>query len=281
MSIAIVNLAHEYLPGTPFAQMALADVNLHIAPGELIGLIGHTGSGKSTLIQHINGLLLPTAGRVEVEGKRTDDKKAVLDIRKNVGLVFQYPEYQLFEETVFQDVAYGPKNLGQSPEQVEQAVRYGLELVELEYQAVWDKSPFELSGGQRRRVAIAGVLAMRPRTIVLDEPTSGLDPLASKNILNMIAKMRDDAHTVIMVSHNMDEVAPLASRIVVISQGRIVLDDTPGKVFCHTQQLLSLGLDVPTGCRIAFELRERGVKVPEDIVQMEELAAWIKQEVGG
>lgn len=278
MSIIIKDLCHVYGKGTPFEDVAISGINLNIAPGEFIGLIGHTGSGKSTLIQHINGLLKPTSGSIFVDDKDVCDKKSVLDVRRKVGLVFQYPEYQLFEETVFKDIAFGPTNLGFDEQEIEQAVRYSMELVELDFDEFADKSPFELSGGQKRRVAIAGVLAMKPTTIILDEPTSGLDPLGSKNILSMIKNFHDSEHTVIMVSHNMDEVVSIAGRIIVISDGKIVFDDNPVNVFGHTKELLEIGLDVPTACRIAFEMRKQGVDVPNHILSIEELATWIKEK---
>lgn len=278
MSIVIKDLCHIYGKGTPFEDVAISDINLSIAPGEFIGLIGHTGSGKSTLIQHINGLLKPTSGSVFVDEKDVCDKKSILDIRRKVGLVFQYPEYQLFEETVFKDIAFGPTNLGFDEQEIEQAVRYSMELVELDFDEFAQKSPFELSGGQKRRVAIAGVLAMKPSTIILDEPTSGLDPLGSKNILAMIKNLHDSEHTVIMVSHNMDEVVSIAGRIIVISDGKIVFDDHPIEVFGHTKELLEIGLDVPTACHIAFEMKKLGVDVPKEILSIEELATWIKEK---
>lgn len=277
MSIIIEDMSHIYMAGTPMATAALCHIQLQIGKGEFIGLIGHTGSGKSTLIQHINGLLTPTSGTVTVDGVDTREKKALLDIRRKVGLVFQYPEYQLFEETVEKDVAFGPKNLGLSDGECQKCVAYALDQVGLDYGDFKDKSPFALSGGEKRRVAIAGVLAMRPSTIILDEPTSGLDPRGSKQILAMIKRLQSQEITVVMVSHNMDEVVRIASRIVVISEGEILFNDVPSVVFQHTQELLDIGLDVPTACHIAHELRCQGVEVPEHILEIDQLAAYVRE----
>lgn len=272
MRIVVDGVSHVYKPGTPFETKALDNINLTIEPGEFIGLIGHTGSGKSTLIQHLNGLLLPTEGNVWVGDLDVLSNKAnLVKIRQRVGLVFQYPEHQLFEETVYDDVAFGPRNLQLSPEEVDRRVRKALTTVGLDFEAVKDRSPFALSGGQMRRVAIAGVLAMEPQVLILDEPTAGLDPKGRDEILEQIAAMhRSLGITVILVSHNMEDVARYASRVIVMHRGRVVMDGPPRQVFSRVEELQSLGLGVPLVGILMERLKSLGYDVRTDVLTVEE-----------
>ena len=274
MPIQVEHLTHTYMTDSPFAATALEDVSLTIEDGELIGLLGHTGSGKTTLVQHLNGLLKPTSGRVVVDGLDITEKGvSLLEVRRRVGLVFQYPEYQLFEETVAKDVAFGPKNLGLSEQEVDQRVRYALQEVGLVYDEIAERSPFELSGGQMRRVAIAGVLAMRPGTLILDEPTAGLDPAGRRSILGMIRELHAAGGlTVVMVSHNMDDISSLATRLVVMSRGRMVLTGEPRQVFQHRELLSSIGLGVPQAAELTQQLIAEGYPLPADLYTPEEVA---------
>ena len=274
MPIQVEHLTHTYMTDSPFAATALEDVSLTIEDGELIGLLGHTGSGKTTLVQHLNGLLKPTSGRVVVDGLDITEKGvSLLEVRRRVGLVFQYPEYQLFEETVAKDVAFGPKNLGLSEQEVDQRVRFALREVGLAYDEIAQRSPFELSGGQMRRVAIAGVLAMRPKTLILDEPTAGLDPAGRRSILGMIRELHAAGGlTVVMVSHNMDDISSLATRLVVMSRGRMVLTGTPREVFQHRELLSSIGLGIPQAAELTQRLIAEGYPLPADLYTPEEVA---------
>ncbi len=271
MSIKIVNLTHIYNEGTAMAKTALDNVNLEIDNGEFIGLIGHTGSGKSTLIQHINALIKPSDGKVLLNGEDINaDKKKLKDIRQRVGLVFQYPEHQLFEMTVFKDVSYGPINLGLSQDEVEKRVRKALEIVGLE-EEIFEKSPFELSGGQKRRVAIAGILAMNPEVLILDEPTAGLDPKGRDEILNAVKQMHKKLGIiVILVSHSMEDVAKLVERIIVMDKGRIAMTGSPTEVFSEADRLEKIGLGVPQVTKVMRGLKENGFDVPLDIYTTEE-----------
>lgn len=274
MPIQVEHLTHTYMTDSPFAATALEDVSLTIEDGELIGLLGHTGSGKTTLVQHLNGLLKPTSGRVVVDGLDITEKGvSLLEVRRRVGLVFQYPEYQLFEETVARDVAFGPRNLGLSEQEVDQRVRFALREVGLAYDEIAQRSPFELSGGQMRRVAIAGVLAMRPGTLILDEPTAGLDPAGRRSILGMIWELHAAGGlTVVMVSHNMDDISSLATRLVVMSRGRMVLTGTPREVFQHRELLSSIGLGIPQAAELTQQLIAEGYPLPADLYTPEEVA---------
>ena len=274
MPIQVEHLTHTYMTDSPFAATALEDVSLTIEDGELVGLLGHTGSGKTTLVQHLNGLLKPTSGRVVVDGLDITEKGvSLLEVRRRVGLVFQYPEYQLFEETVAKDVAFGPKNLGLSEQEVDERVRYALQEVGLVYDEIAERSPFELSGGQMRRVAIAGVLAMRPGTLILDEPTAGLDPAGRRSILGMIRELHAAGGlTVVMVSHNMDDISSLATRLVVMSRGRMVLTGTPREVFQHRELLSSIGLGIPQAAELTQQLIAEGYPLPADLYTPEEVA---------
>lgn len=268
----VEGLSHVYSAGTPFEKDAVRDVSFEIRRGELLGVIGHTGSGKSTLIQHLNGLLRPTQGRVLLEGEDIWAKpKEIRAVRFRVGLVFQYPEYQLFEETVRADIAFGPKNMGLAGEELEERVRDAMEDVGLE-ESYLEKSPFELSGGEKRRVAIAGVLAMHPKVLILDEPTAGLDPEGRENLLRCLKEyQRRRKSTVLMVSHSMSEIARFSDRILVMKDARMLLIGTPEEVFSHVEELEAAGLNTPKAARIALELRRRGVKLPEGIFTMEAL----------
>lgn len=272
MPIVLEHVGHTYQPGSPFQATAIQDINLTIQDGELLALIGHTGSGKSTLAQHLNALLKPTTGRVLLDGQdiHTSDasRRAA---RFHVGLVFQYPEHQLFEETVVKDIGFGPKNMGLSQEEIDTRVRGAMEMVGLSYDELAHKSPFELSGGQMRRVALAGVLAMRPRILVLDEPTAGLDPRARDYLLKDVQRLHREGTTVVMVSHSMDDVARLATRVVVLEQGTIAMTGAPHEVFSQVERLTQMGLDVPAVSRLAHQLRAHGLPIPECYL-MEEMA---------
>ena len=267
MSIKIENLSYTYMPKTPFEKTALTDINCEFNDGEFIVLIGHTGSGKSTLIQHLNGLLKPTTGKIIVDGIDISDKKAKLsDIRKKIGLVFQYPEYQLFEETIEKDIEFGPRNLGLSQEEITKRVKRAMEMVGLDYETYKDKSPFDLSGGQKRRVAIAGVVAMEPKVLILDEPIAGLDPKGRDDILNQIRKLHDDYKTTtIMISHSMEDVAKIADRVMVMNKGSIVLDGKVADVFKEVETLEEIGLGVPQVTYLLRELRSKGFSIPDNI----------------
>lgn len=282
MSIVIEHLNYVYMQGGPYETKALNDVSLTINDGEFIGLIGHTGSGKSTLVQHLNGLIMPSSGRVLVDGldlaDKNTDRRA---IRRRVGLVFQYPENQLFEETVAKDIAFGPKNLGLDDAEIDRRVRTAMRRVALDYDKLAERSVFELSGGQMRRVAIAGVLAMEPQTLVLDEPCAGLDPRGREEILGLISGLhRESGATIVMVSHSMDDVAALAERVIVMNHGCVAMDGTPREVFSKGEELRAIGLDVPQAVELAQKLREKGFDIPEGIYQMDEVRAAVEAAIG-
>ncbi|MBZ9689443.1 energy-coupling factor transporter ATPase [Clostridium estertheticum] len=271
MSIKIENLTHIYMPKTPFEKKAIDDVSIEIKQGEFVALIGHTGSGKSTLIQHINGLLKPTSGSLLIDDIDITVKKAKLtNIRKKVGLVFQYPEYQLFEETIEKDIAFGPHNLGLDNDEINKRVRRAMRIVGLDYEQYKDKSPFEISGGQKRRVAIAGVVAMEPKVLILDEPTAGLDPKGRDDILSKIVELyKENDMTIILVSHSMEDVAKVANRIIVMDSGKCILDGTPAEIFKQIEILESVGLAVPQVTYLIRELRNKGFDISEDIFTIE------------
>ena len=260
------NLTHIYGQGMPDAATAIENLNFEIEEGEFVGLIGSTGSGKSTLINHFNGILKPTTGKLYVDGQDMwADPKQIRKFRFLVGLVFQYPEYQLFEETVEKDIAYGPTNMGLSPQEIAQRVQQAAQLCEIDSEML-KKSPFELSGGQKRRVAIAGVIAMRPRVLVLDEPAAGLDPEGRDNILSQIkAYHKETKTTVVLVSHSMEDIAKYADKVIVMNQSKIAMYDTTEKIFARAQELLKMGLSVPQVTKIFLKLRELGVDVPTDV----------------
>ena len=268
----IENLTHTYSAGTPFQRSAVEGLSLTVGTGEFLGIIGHTGSGKSTLIQHLNGLLQPTSGRILLEGKDIwAEPKKIRDVRFKVGLVFQYPEYQLFEETVYKDIAFGPKNMGLDSGEIDRRVRDAAAFVGLDAELL-DKSPFELSGGQKRRVAIAGVIAMEPKVLVLDEPTAGLDPQGRDAILAQIqAYHRAKGAAVVLVSHSMEEIARNVERIAVLSDGRVLMQGTPEQVFARAHELEQVGLDVPQVTKVAAALRARGLDIDPAVYTVEAL----------
>lgn len=279
MSIKVEHLTHIYDKGMPSESVALDDVSFTAEDGQFIGIIGHTGSGKSTLLQHLNGLLKPDEGTVTVGNVDiTQPGISMVEIRKRIGLVFQYPEYQLFEETVAKDVAFGPKNLGLSETEIEERVKEAIELVGLDYETLKDRSPFELSGGQKRRVAIAGVVAMRPEVLILDEPTAGLDPKAHKDVLNMVEEVhRRTGNITIFVSHNMADIARLSDKILVIHSGKLVTEGSPKEVFSQKETLRSVGLDLPPVTEFTEGLRERGINLSATILDVDEAAAQIAE----
>jgi len=282
MSIRLENVFFSYLEGTPTNQAALRNVSLEIEDGEFVGLIGPTGSGKSTLIQHFNGLLKPDSGKVFVDGVDLTLKDTQLRlIRQKVGMVFQYPEHQLFGETVLEDVGFGPRNGGLSEEEIVKRVREALAYVGLDYEVLKDQSPFELSGGQKRRVAIAGVLAMRPSVLVLDEPTAGLDPAGREEILAEIKQLHDEGGiTVVLVTHSMEDVARFADRLIVMEQGTIALDGTPLEVFGQAGRLKDMGLGVPEITELMYELKAHGLDVDTEILTVAEAEAEIIRVMG-
>ena len=280
--IKVEDLSHVYSEGTPFEKTAIHNISLTIPEGEMVGIIGHTGSGKSTFIQHLNGLLKPTSGTITLDGRDIyESKQFTHDVRFRVGLVFQYPEYQLFEETVYKDIAFGPSNMKLSEEEIDERVREAAAFVRVE-EELFEKSPLELSGGQKRRVAIAGVIAMRPSVLILDEPTAGLDPGGCQQILQNICEYREKSgSTVILVSHSMDDVARLADRLVVFSQGSILMEGTPEEVFSHPDELTEVGLSVPEPTSIAMALREKGVDLGSAIYTTDQLVSAITRWKGG
>lgn len=281
--IEINNLRHVYSPGLPFEKKAVDDISLKIEENEFIGLIGHTGSGKSTFIQHLNGLLKPSSGEIIIDGTRVDKSGSNLtDLRKKVGLVFQYPEYQLFEETIERDIAFGPRNLDISEEEVQERVKASMESVGLDYEIYKDKSPFELSGGLKRRVAIAGVLAMEPKVLILDEPTAGLDPRGRDEILSEIKNIHENRKiTVILVSHSMEDVAKIAERIIVFDKGKVFLDGEPREIFRNEDKLLGVGLGIPQITSLMRTLKKKGLDINEDAITVEEAKESLKKYLRG
>lgn len=271
-TIEVRDLSHTYSAGTPFQHDAVKHMSFSVEKGEFLGIIGHTGSGKSTLIQHLNGLLRPTSGEILLDGTNIwQDKKTTRESRFRVGLVFQYPEYQLFEETVYKDIAFGPANQGKTGDELDHAVREAARLVGIRDDQM-EKSPFELSGGQKRRVALAGVLAMEPDVLVLDEPTAGLDPAGRENLMaNIRDYHRNKGKTIILVSHSMDEIAQNVDRILVLKSAHVLMQGTPAEVFARGEELLSAGLDVPQITRIAMELKRRGVEIDPAVYTVEAL----------
>ena len=270
--LQIKHLTHTSGVGTPFQRSAVEDMSFEVREGEFLGIMGHTGSGKSTLIQHLNGLLKPTSGQVLLAGKDIwAEPKKIREVRFRVGLVFQYPEYQLFEETVYKDIAFGPANMGRTGAELDRCVREAARLVGIRDEQL-DKSPFELAGGQKRRVALAGVLAMEPDVLVLDEPTAGLDPAGRENLMaNIRDYHRNKQKTIVLVSHSMDEIAQNADRILVLKGAHILMSGTPAEVFARGEELLSAGLDVPEVTRIAMALRDRGLPIDPAVYTVEAL----------
>lgn len=270
--IRVENLTHTYGQDTPFCRSAVQNMDLEIRKGEFLGIIGHTGSGKSTLIQHLNGLLKPTDGTIYLDGRDIwADPKKIREVRFKVGLVFQYPEYQLFEETCYKDIAFGPKNMGLAPDEIDRRVREAAAFAGLS-EDLLEKSPFDLSGGQKRRVAIAGVIAMEPEVLILDEPSAGLDPRGRRDLLKNIREYHEKrGTTVVMVSHSMDEVAENVDRIIVLAKAGVVMSGTPREVFSRAQELVDVGLNVPQVTQIALELRRRGVEIDDAIYTVSDL----------
>ena len=284
MSICVENVSCVYSKGSPFEKVALENINLTIEKGEFIGIIGHTGSGKSTLIQHLNGLIHPTSGKVTIDGVDLAAKtKAAVVKRHSVGMVFQYPEHQLFEETVAKDIAFGPKNLGCSEEETEKRVKSAMKFAGLDYDTFGGRSPFRLSGGQQRRVAIAGVIAMHPDFLILDEPSAGLDPIGRREIFSRIQSWyQKGVFSVILVSHNMDDIARLATRLLVMHKGHLVMDGKPMDIFLHhRRELQECGVDAPPLTQTLLYLKEKGIPVPEDAKTVEEAVDRMSQMLGG
>ncbi len=282
MSIKIENLNHIYNEGTPFQKQGLKNINLHIKPNELIGIIGTTGSGKSTLVQHLNGLLKATNSEASIIINGKDlykDKNNLRNIRKEVGIVFQYPEYQLFETTVLEDVCFGPKNMGLSEEEAKENAYYALKMFDLP-EDIYEKSPFELSGGQKRKVAIAGVLAMKPKILILDEPTAGLDPKSRNELFGQINNMRQQDMTIIIISHSMEDISVLADKVLIMSGGELVKYDKTSNIFAEPEVLLSAGLDIPEMSKLTMKLQENGIDISSGIYSekqvVEEIYKFIK-----
>lgn len=282
MSIVLENVNYVYSAGTPYEKKALQDINLTINEGEFVGIIGHTGSGKSTLVQHLNGLISPTEGRVTVDGQdiaaKTEEARAA---RHKVGMVFQYPEHQLFEETIKEDIAFGPKNLGMTESEIDERVRKAMDFVNLDYETYAERSPFQLSGGQMRRVAIAGTMALAPKFLVLDEPSAGLDPFGReaifRNIMDLHAKK---AATVVLVSHNMEDISRMAQRVIVMHEGKILLDDKPMDIFLHHQDELALaGVEVPPVSVLMEHLYKRGFLANREVLSIDDAVASILRKL--
>lgn len=279
MSIRVKDLTYVYNPGMPGETKALDGVSLDVEDGTVLGIIGHTGSGKSTLLQHLNGLIKPDSGEIYIgDVCITSGDVKMTEIRRRVGLVFQYPEYQLFEETVAKDVAFGPRNLGLSDEEIDRRVKVAIAMVGLDYDEIAEVSPFDLSGGMKRRVAIAGVIAMEPEILILDEPTAGLDPAAHRDILSMVRRIHDEMKiTLIFVSHNMGDVAEMSDRVIVMSEGRIAFDGTPREVFSHATELSEMGLSVPPAREIVEQIKAKAKDFGSDALTLDEAAADIRE----
>ena len=274
MSIEVRGITHIYSEGLPHESVALDDVSFRAEDGQLVGIIGHTGSGKSTMVQHLNGLLKPKCGQIIVGDTDITAPGIVMrDIRRKIGLVFQYPEYQLFEETVAKDVAFGPANLGLPQEEIDERVREAIEMVGLDYEKVKNVSPFDLSGGQKRRVAIAGVIAMKPDVLILDEPTAGLNPKAHADILDMVTAIHESEKNIIfLVSHNMNDIARMSDKVLVMDHGKVVMDGTPAEVFSRGEELKAIGLDIPDSMEMAARLKAAGLDIDTNCLTMDEAA---------
>ncbi len=283
MEIEVRDLSYVYGKKTPYEKRALDNLNISVEKGEFLAIVGHTGSGKSTFVQHLNGLIKLTEGKIQIldidlTAKKPDYKR----LRTSVGMVFQYPEYQLFDETVAKDVAFGPRNIGLDKDEIERRVRRAIELVGLDYDEVAERSPFELSGGQKRRAAIAGVIAMEPKILVLDEPTAGLDPKGKRDIMSLVRRLKEEmCHTVIMVSHDMDLVAETATKVAVFNSGKLAAYTTPQELFSDRAALLEWGLDIPEAAKVAEELRALGMKLSPDCITAEKLVAELSAYRGG
>lgn len=281
MSIQVENISFVYNEGTPFESEALKDVSFTIEDNEFVGIIGHTGSGKSTLIQHLNGLLKPSSGKIIINGIDITNEKNLKDVRREVGLVFQYPEHQLFEETIYKDIAFGPSNLGLSEEEIKDRVFEAMKIVGLDIK-IKDMSPFELSGGQRRRVAIAGVLSMMPKVLILDEPTAGLDPRGRDEILGNIKEIHEKYKmTTILVSHSMEDIAKLVDKIIVMHEGKVELIGTPREVFKNVERLEEIGLGIPQITYLMRSLKRHGIDLPDDLLTVDEAKKYILEYLRG
>ena len=278
MPISVKDLTYTYSPGTPFETQALRGITLTIEDGEFVGIIGHTGSGKSTFVQHLNALIKPTSGQVLVDGEDINENKQKAALRQRVGLVFQYPEHQLFEETVLKDVCFGPRNMGLSEEEILENAHKALQTVGIK-QEDWDKSPFELSGGQKRRVAIAGVIAMRPKVLILDEPAAGLDPRGRLEIFDIVSAIHARGTTVLMVSHSMDDVARLCERVIVLESGQVALDGSCAQVFSQVERLESMGLRLPQAALLRNRLNRQGFHLPDSIYTIEALSKALTEKL--
>ena len=283
MSIEVKNISYIYMPKSPYERLALDDVTITIPEGEITAIAGHTGSGKSTLIQHLNGLINPSSGSVLVDGVDIAGKgKDARAARRLVGMVFQYPEHQLFEETVEQDIAFGPKNYGLTPEEVKERVRFAMDFVQLDYDEYSQRSPFQLSGGQMRRTAIAGVVALRPKYLVLDEPTAGLDPRGREELMQRILKLhRQEKNTIVLVSHSMDDIARFADNVIIMNRGRVLMEGTPREVFAREDFIRQAGLDAPQITNIVKSLKAEGMDIPSDIYTMDAAVDAIVRAVKG
>lgn len=272
MPVELEHLTYTYMPGTPFEAKAVDDISLKLEDGEFVGVIGHTGSGKTTLISLIAGLLKPTSGRVLMDGEdigiRGFDRKK---LRRHIGVVFQYPEYQLFEETVIKDIAYGPRRIGVTEDEIDDRVRRAMDLMELDYDGIGKLSPFELSGGQKRRVAIAGVLASQPKMLILDEPVAGLDPQGRAHLMRLITRLNTEGATILMITHSMDDLAENARRVLVLSGAKLLMDAVPAEIFSRETELKQIGLDLPAVVKIASALRAHGRDVPQEAVRLDQL----------
>ncbi|MCI7613427.1 MAG: energy-coupling factor transporter ATPase [Selenomonadaceae bacterium] len=283
MSIEVKKISYIYMPKSPYERLALDDVAITIPEGKITAIAGHTGSGKSTLIQHLNGLISPSQGCVLVDGVDISGKgKEAREARRSVGMVFQYPEHQLFEETVEQDIAFGPKNYGLTSEEVQERVRFAMDFVQLDYEEYSQRSPFQLSGGQMRRVAIAGVVALRPKYLVLDEPTAGLDPKGREELMQRILKLhRQEKNTIVLVSHSMDDIARFADNVVIMNRGRVLMEGTPREVFVREDFIRQAGLEVPQITNIVKALKSGGMDIPSDIYTMDEAVEAIVRAMRG
>ncbi len=271
MQIEVKDLRHVYMPGTPFEHVALDNVSFQIEAGEFIGIIGHTGSGKSTLLTAMAGLTKPTSGQILIEGRDIYEKKADKKwLRSTVGVVFQYPEYQLFEETVEKDIEFGPRKLGLSQEEITSRVKAAMELAGLDYEQYRNKSPFELSGGQKRKAAIAGVLALEPKVLFMDEPIAGLDPMSRDSLMDMTLSLNAKGVTIVMISHNMEQIAEYATRVLAFKESKLMADGTPEEVFCQRDVILSAGLEIPYSAQLVHELKERGVEINNGLIRYSE-----------
>jgi energy-coupling factor transport system ATP-binding protein len=279
MLIEVKDLSYTYMPGSPFEQRAIHSINLTIDDGDFVGIIGHTGSGKSTFMQLLCGLLKPTNGTVIIDGQdifgKGADKKW---LRQNVGMVFQYPEYQLFEETVEKDIEFGPRRMGVPEQELQDRVMEAMALVDMDYETYKNRSPFELSGGQRRKIAMAGVLSMRPKILLMDEPIAGLDPLGRDALMELTRVLNRNKVTIVMISHNMDGLAENANKIVVFNEGAVYLSGTPKRVFCEHEKLRNAGLDLPEAARLVNRLRQKGLDLPKDLITYGEVRDLLKEK---